>query len=184
MLQKLIQVRKFELSSLLANPNMSQQEKNYLKGLAVEAENSLKDEPVAKPPAEEPAGQPAAQQAASNEPQQPIEKPPVQEEVAQDNTPKTDTTVERFKALDKDGDLKVSAQEYTDDIVAEYMENGGKLPNGYSNIADYINDKFEEFKQFAGDDISMNIDEFRNMVEDRLNRDTTPLKSDADLNQV
>ena len=85
-----------------------------------------------------------------------------------DGKKQTDETVDVFKKLDKDGDLKVSAQEYTDNIVAEYMNNGGELPLGYNNIADFIADKFAEFKQFAGDDNSMNIDEFRSMVEARL----------------
>lgn len=76
--------------------------------------------------------------------------------------------VTRFKQLDKDGDLKVSAQEYTDSIVEEYVNNGHALPSQYDNIADFINDKFKEFKKFAGKDVSMNIDEFRAMLEARL----------------
>ena len=76
--------------------------------------------------------------------------------------------VTRFKQLDKDGDLKVSAQEYTDSIVEDYVSNGHALPSQYDNIADFINDKFKEFKKFAGKDVSMNIDEFRAMVEARL----------------
>lgn len=79
-----------------------------------------------------------------------------------------DDPVTQFKKLDKDGDLKVSAQEYTDSIVEDYVSNGHALPSQYDNIADFINDKFEEFKKFAGEDVSMNIDEFRAMLEGRL----------------
>ena len=79
-----------------------------------------------------------------------------------------DDPVTQFKKLDKDGDLKVSAQEYTDSIVEEYVSNGHQLPSGYDNIAEFINAKYEEFKKFAGKDVSMNIDEFRAMVEARL----------------
>lgn len=79
-----------------------------------------------------------------------------------------DDPVTQFKKLDKDGDLKVSAQEYTDSIVEEYVSNGHQLPSGYDNIAEFINAKYEEFKKFAGKDVSMNIDEFRAMLEARL----------------
>ena len=76
--------------------------------------------------------------------------------------------VSQFKKLDKDGDLKVSAQEYTDNIVEEYVKNGHQLPSQYDNIAEFINDKYQEFLQYAGEDASMNIDEFRNMLIGRL----------------
>ena len=76
--------------------------------------------------------------------------------------------VEQFKKMDTDGDLKVSAQEYTDNIVNDYVKNGNQLPTKYSNVAEFINDKYKEFKQYAGADVSMNIDEFRNMIIGRL----------------
>lgn len=76
--------------------------------------------------------------------------------------------VEQFKKMDTDGDLKVSAQEYTDNIVNDYVKNGHQLPTKYSNVAEFINDKYKEFKQYAGEDVSMNIDEFRNMIIGRL----------------
>ena len=76
--------------------------------------------------------------------------------------------VSQFKKLDKDEDLKVSAQEYTDNIVEEYVKNNHQLPSQYDNIAEFINDKYQEFLQYAGEDASMNIDEFRNMLIGRL----------------
>lgn len=76
--------------------------------------------------------------------------------------------VTQFKKLDRDGDLKVSAQEYTDNIVEDYVSNGHQLPSEYNNIAEFIDAKYAEFKKFAGKDVSMNIDEFRSMLEARL----------------
>lgn len=87
--------------------------------------------------------------------------------------PAKEDIVGKFKQLDKDGDLKVSAQEYTDNIVEEYVRNGHQLPTEYGNIAEFIEAKYAEFKNFAGGDVSMNIDEFRNMIEVRLNPPTT-----------
>ncbi len=108
----------------------------------------------------------ADQSAPVNDTGKGINNEPLAGQVSENS--QKDAIVENFKALDKDGDLKVSAKEYTDSIVAEYM-NSGELPAGYDNIADYLDAKFEEFKRFAGDDVSMNIDEFRSMFEARLN---------------
>lgn len=92
-----------------------------------------------------------------------------------------DDVVERFKQLDKDGDLKVSADEYINDFIDDCRSNGYGAKPG-QNFADIIAEKYEEFKKFAGEDVSMNIDEFRNMVEERLNQtntmvDNTPEKA-------
>ena len=85
-----------------------------------------------------------------------------------------DDPVSQFKKLDRDGDLKVSAQEYTDNIVEEYVKNGHQLPSGYDNIAEFINAKYAEFLQYAGEDASMNIDEFQNMLIGRLTGTNEP----------
>lgn len=147
----------FKLSSLLSSSSLvgadlSDNEKLYIKGLVLEAEKSLSNE--------------SAEVTAKDN------KTPENNEVPEEGKAaekkQADGVIERFKALDKDGDLKVSAKEYTDSIVAEYMSSG-ELPAGYDNIADYLDAKFEEFKRFAGDDVSMNIDEFRSMFEARLN---------------
>ena len=90
-----------------------------------------------------------------------------------------DDPVSQFKKLDKDGDLKVSAQEYTDNIVEEYVKNGHQLPSGYDNIAEFINAKYTEFLQYAGEDASMNIDEFRNMLIGRLTSINNASKSET-----
>lgn len=79
-----------------------------------------------------------------------------------------DPVVDRFKQLDRDGDLKVSADEYIKDFIEDCLKNGyGAIPG--QNFADIINEKYAEFKKYAGDDVSMNIDEFRAMVEARMN---------------
>ena len=87
--------------------------------------------------------------------------------------------VSQFKKLDKDEDLKVSAQEYTDNIVEEYVKNNHQLPSQYDNIAEFINDKYQEFLQYAGEDASMNIDEFRNMLIGRLTNINNASKSET-----
>lgn len=87
--------------------------------------------------------------------------------------------VSQFKKLDKDEDLKVSAQEYTDNIVEEYVKNGHQLPSQYDNIAEFINDKYQEFLNYAGEDASMNIDEFRNMLIGRLTSINNASKSET-----
>lgn len=75
----------------------------------------------------------------------------------------SDNIVDRFKQLDKDGDLKVSADEYIKDFIQDCWENGYGANPG-QNFADIIAEKYAEFKRFAGEDVSMNIDEFREMV--------------------
>lgn len=75
----------------------------------------------------------------------------------------SDNIVDRFKQLDKDGDLKVSADEYIKDFIQDCLENGYGANPG-QNFADIIAEKYAEFKRFAGEDVSMNIDEFREMV--------------------
>ena len=132
-------------SGMLNGKKLSDEDKMYIQGLIVESGQSL---------------------AQVNDTGKEVNNEPLAEQVSENS--QKDAIVENFKALDKDGDLKVSAKEYTDSIVAEYM-NSGELPAGYDNIADYLNAKFEEFKRFAGDDVSMNIDEFRSMFEARLN---------------
>ena len=69
-----------------------------------------------------------------------------------------------FKSTDKDGDLKLNKQEIADKIIAEYQRTG-KLPEGYSNIGDYIADQMKKFQNFdANDDGKLNIDEYTNML--------------------
>lgn len=75
----------------------------------------------------------------------------------------SDNIVDRFKQLDKDGDLKVSADEFIKDFIQDCLENGYGANPG-QNFADIIAGKYAEFKRFAGEDVSMNIDEFREMV--------------------
>ena len=68
-----------------------------------------------------------------------------------------------FKSTDKDGDLKLNKQEIADRIIAEYQKTG-KLPEGYSNIGDYIADQMKKFENFdTNKDGKLNIDEYTNM---------------------
>lgn len=87
--------------------------------------------------------------------------------VGKNGMPKDDV-VERFKLLDKDGDLRVSADEYINDFIDDCRSNGYGAKPG-QNFANIIAEKYEEFKKFASEDVSMNIDEFRDMVKQRLN---------------
>ncbi len=80
------------------------------------------------------------------------------------NPAQEDPVVKNFKSLDKDGDLKVSADEYIKAFVKDCLENGYGTNIG-QNFADLIAEKYADFKKYAGDDVSMNIDEFRSMVE-------------------
>lgn len=68
--------------------------------------------------------------------------------------------LEEFKRLDLDGNLKVSKQEFIDDVINNYVnirDNYGQRP---SDIAAYIQERAEAFTKHAGDDESMNIDEY------------------------
>lgn len=65
-----------------------------------------------------------------------------------------------FKRLDLDGDLKVSKQEFIDDVINDYVKVRDKYGIIPSNIEDYIKDKAEQFRKHAGDDEPMNIDEY------------------------
>ncbi len=82
---------------------------------------------------------------------------------------KKDQTVEDFKRYDRDGDLKVSVQEFMDGLIDEYVKNGKQIPGEYSDVGKYLTNKYEQFLKNAGLDEAMNIDEFRAMVESRLN---------------
>ena len=75
-----------------------------------------------------------------------------------------DNPVSQFIELDKNCDLKVSANEYIENIMTDYLNNGGQLPGEYADVGEFINAKYAEFKKFAGDDVSMNIDEFKYML--------------------
>lgn len=82
----------------------------------------------------------------------------------------SDDPVSQFKEIDKDGDLKITDTEYYLHLVDKYITNnpGLQMPADYNNIGDFITAQFEEFKQFAGEDCSMNIDEFRDMLDAHL----------------
>ena len=67
-----------------------------------------------------------------------------------------------FNNIDTDGNLHIDGTEYYLHLVDKYItQNPGlQMPSEYNNIGDYITAQFEQFKQFAGDDCEMNIDEF------------------------
>ena len=72
----------------------------------------------------------------------------------------TEIALEEFKKLDLDGNLKVSEQEFIDNVINNYVTTRDEYGARPTNIADYIQDKAEQFRKHAGDDNSMNIDEY------------------------
>lgn len=72
---------------------------------------------------------------------------------------------EKFNKTDKDQNGKLSKQEFSDAIVKEYQETG-KLPEGYTNIGDYIADQMKDFDRYdtnkSGD---LDSNEFQNLIQ-------------------